>query len=364
MPLNVRLNGCIYGPASERDFRTVFRNDSVPEKVDLRDCCTAVEDQGHIGSCTANAAVGAIEYHYKKRDGRAPDLSRLFVYFNSRRMRGEVMLDNGAQIREAMASLIAFGACREDLWPYNPELFSAEPPKDAYNDAQTHEAIQYARVDGSQGAIAALAKGLPVVFGCVIPQRCYEEATTTGLIPRPMLGEPVMGGHSMLIVGYDKGDRTFLVRNSWGEGWGERGYCRIPFDVMDACTRPEDFWVVAELEKQGGFELVRPARAAAPPRPPAAQAPPADRAAVGSSAAKMRDEIRTSLAADLAASSRKIDSLLGRQGTPAAATAAKVMPCTACTGTGTCPYCQGKKAGCVRCSGTGICQECGGAGVI
>jgi C1A family cysteine protease len=118
----VRLDGCLFGPPSERDYRTVFQDRTVPDRVDLRQYCTRVEDQGQIGSCTANAAVGALEYHHKRRDGRSPDLSRMFVYFNTRRMRGQVVFDTGAQIREAMASLMAFGACREEIWPYDPML--------------------------------------------------------------------------------------------------------------------------------------------------------------------------------------------------------------------------------------------------
>ncbi|RPJ81626.1 MAG: hypothetical protein EHM13_10135, partial [Acidobacteria bacterium] len=307
---DVRIDGCLFGPPSERDYRTVFRDRAVPDSVDLRPHCTAVENQGQIGSCTANAAVGALEYHYKRRDGRSPELSRMFVYYNARRMRGQVMFDTGAHIREAMASLMAFGACCEDLWPYNPMLFALEPTIDAYNDATIHEAIQYARVGGGQGAIQALAQGLPVVFGTVIPQRCYEEAARTGVLPVPTAQERAAaeGGHAMLIVGYDNPRRMFIVRNSWGEDWGERGYCQIPYGVMDSCCRQEDFWVVAELEKAQGFELVRPSRFSGVPAAPAA--PQAQPGGLAATAAKTREQIRSGLEADIAAASKKIDDLL------------------------------------------------------
>jgi hypothetical protein len=318
-----------------------------------------------IGSCTANAAVGALEYHYKRRDGRSPELSRMFVYFNARRMRGQVMMDSGAQIREAMASVMAFGVCREELWPYDPALFAVEPTPDAYNDASIHEAVEYARVDGGQGAISALAEGLPVVFGTTIPMRCYEEAATTGVVPAPRADEradPMQGGHSMLIVGYDNTERMFIVRNSWGEEWGDRGYCKIPFDVMDACSRAEDFWVIAELAKKTGFELVRPGRVAAPARVVGGQA-----GGLSGTVTKMRDEIRASLEADLSTSSRKIDALLSGKartsGAPGQRGAFKmVLPCTACAGSGICPFCHGRK--CARCAQSGACSECGGTGTL
>jgi len=362
---NVRLNGCLFGPPNERDYRTVFQDRSVPDRVDLRQYCTAVENQGQIGSCTANAAVGALEYHHKRRDGHSPDLSRMFVYFNTRRMCGQVFMDTGAQIREAMASLMAFGACREELWPYNPMLFAMEPTPEAYRDATVHEAVQYARVNGGQGAIQALARGLPVVFGTAIPHRCYEEAARTGVLPKPTreeLSVPTQGGHAMLIVGYDNSSRMFIVRNSWGEDWGDHGYCQIPYDVMDACSPAEEFWVVAELEKETGFQLIRPGvtEAAAQPSGP-------NLGGLADTTAKMRDQIRSRLDADLAASSRKIDALLsGRTAAPAAPRERNVgvLPCTACAGSGICHFCHGRNPLCVRCRGNGACPDCRGSGVV
>lgn len=360
----VRLDGCLFGPPSERDYRTVFRDRGVPDRVDLRQYCTAVEDQGQIGSCTANASVGALEFHYKRRDGSAPDLSRMFVYFNARRLRGQVFMDTGAQIREAMASLMAFGACREAIWPYDPMLFALEPPPQAYAEAATHEAVQYARVDGARGAIQALAQGLPVVFGTAIPRRCYDEAAATGVLPEATpeeLATPRQGGHAMLIVGYDNTRRTFLVRNSWGEGWGDHGYCHISYALMEACSPAEEFWVVAELEKAGGFELIRPGREAAAAAPPVPKV-----GGLADTASKLRDQIRSGLEADLAASSKKIEGLLAGKGNAARPPDGykSVMPCVACAGTGICPACHGSRAGCARCRATGSCPDCGGSGVL
>jgi hypothetical protein len=368
---NLRINGCLFGPPSARDFRTAFKDVSLPEVVDLRPYCTAIENQGQIGSCTANAAVGALEYHCKRRDGQSPDLSRLFVYFNARRMRGTVMEDTGAFIREAMASVLAFGACTEESWPYDPFRFAMEPPPDAYAEAIKHEALQYARVDGGQGAILALAQGLPVVFGTVIPERCYVEAAASGVIPPPRADErnaPGQGGHAMLIVGYDNRRRMFIVRNSWGEDWGDRGYCWIPYDVMDECSRPEEFWVVSELEKRAGFQLIRPAGSAPKDEDDEddyygnRRRAGAQPGGLATTAAKMREQIRSGLEADLAASKRKIDGLVNPGG--GAKSGATILPCTACAASGICPFCHGKKPGCVRCHGSGACPECGGTGVM
>lgn len=320
---NVRLDGCQFGPASKKDYRAAFPAANVPDRVDLRQHCTDVEQQGQIGSCTANAVVGAVEYHYKRRDGQSPDLSRMFVYYNTRQMKGAVPFDCGAQIREAMASLLAFGACREEIWPYNPMLFAVRPPQQAYDEAVSHEAVQYARVDGVQGAIAALAQELPVVFGASIPERLFIAAERTGVMPDLTPEErnrQMMGGHSMLLVGYENRERRFIVRNSWGEAWGDRGYCYIPYDVMECCAGPDEYWVIAELEKRQGMRLVRPGRGNVIEvqgdwelvddlgQPRTGRAGDA-----ATTAAKVREDIKSRLDADLAASKKKIDDLLKRR---------------------------------------------------
>ncbi len=322
----------------------------------MRQYCTAVEDQGQLGSCTANATVGALEFLYKKRDGQSPDLSRLFVYYNSRRMRGTTSQDSGAYICDAMASVLAFGACRENIWPYNISTFTMEPNQQAYQEAMMHEAIEYSRVDAVEGSVAALAGGFPVVFGTRIPERCYQEAATTGVFPIPS-DEEIQnnqgGGHCMLLIGYDKPKQIFIVRNSWGQAWGDHGYCYIPFEVIGKCSPPEGFWIIGELAKPGNFSVVRPGRAAAAPKPFAApSATPSS--GLSEKAAKMREEIRASLDAEIDASSRRIEKILsGTTGDKKRALGGPLRD----------------EEDCPWCNGTGevdgeVCQHCGGTGKV
>ena len=422
---SMNLKGCLFGPPSPKDFRTTFRDASVPDQVDLRQYCTAVENQGHLGSCTANATVGALEFLYKKRDGQSPDLSRLFVYYNSRRMRGTTNQDSGAYICDAMSSVLSFGACQEGIWPYNIAVFTNEPSQNAYQEAQLHEAIEYSRVDGVDGTIPALASGFPVVFGTVIPEKCYEDATKTGVMPIPSDDQirTATGGHCMLIVGYDKPQKRFIVRNSWGTEWGDRGYCYIPFEVIQKCSRPEDFWIIGELAKPANLSVVRPGKAAARPfaAPSTVSAPtPVQTSGLADKAAKMREEIRASLDAEIDASNRRIEKILSGSTTDkksapggplrdeeecpwcngtgevdgevcqhcggtgkvnvvenrprsgrAASTTSRVArgyretaTCPTCGGDGNCPSCSGKGTDCQRCGGTGKCPVCGGTGTV
>ena len=241
---------------------------SVPSSVDLRPFCTPVFDQGQIGSCTANAAAGMLEYHNKRSFGKETPLSRLFIYKATRDlMQSEG--DSGAYIRTAMGSLALCGAPPEKYWAYIEGMLDSAPPAFCYAYASNYQALQYFRLDEKavgipskeKGATLAeikgtLASSLPVMFGF----RVYESikgATADGRIPYPARGESLLGGHAVLAVGYDDSMRigtgdnekvgAFLIRNSWGEGWGEKGYGWLPYEYLLGGLA-EDFWCLVKAE--------------------------------------------------------------------------------------------------------------------
>src|SRR6266545_260207 len=89
----------------------------LPAKVDLRGQCPDVYDQGQLGSCTANAIGGALEFDQMKQKQRRPFTpSRLFIFFNERKIEGTVDSDSGAQIRDGVKSVAQQGACKETTW--------------------------------------------------------------------------------------------------------------------------------------------------------------------------------------------------------------------------------------------------------
>jgi len=285
--LGRRVDGWLRDAPSPKDFRATPNLTSLPRDVDLRNHCGHVEDQGQIGSCVANAAVGALEYQHRKAGKPAVELSRMFVYFNARRMRGTQDRDSGLSIAEGMAAFLAYGAPPEDAWPYDPNLLTRTPDDAAYTKAAENVPPEYARVDGLENTKGALAQQFPVVFGISLPTRCYEEAGKSGVIPTPTSAEldkaKREGGHSMLLVGYDLSAGHFLVRNSWGQNWGDKGYCRIALDAFDAAVDPASTWILGKLE---AFTVLRPQRKAV-------------EGGVRDMAAKMRTEIRDGLTKDI-----------------------------------------------------------------
>jgi len=201
-------------------------------RADLRQWCSPVEDQGDIGSCTAQAVVGALEYFERKSRGVHVDASRLFLYKATRRYLGW-QGDTGAFVRSAIKALRLFGACPEIYWPQDPQRFDEEPEAFHYSLAQNFKALEYFRLDQSAEHLkSALDSGLPFVFGFTCFSSLFDPAVShSGVVPYPGPEDSVEGGHAVVAVGYS--DSHVLFRNSWGEGWGQSGYGYLPWSYFD-----------------------------------------------------------------------------------------------------------------------------------
>jgi C1A family cysteine protease len=66
----------------------------------------------------------------------------------------------------------------------------------------------------------------------------------TGIVPMPSPQEQLLGGHCVVAVGYDDAQQRFIVRNSWGEGWGKNGYCTMPYAYLTDTDLSSDFWTI------------------------------------------------------------------------------------------------------------------------
>lgn len=225
-----------------------FAQKELPIRVDLRHHMTAVEAQGEIGSCTANAMAGAYEYLAKRTLGEAGDVSRLFIYYNARSLDNETDQDEGTTILNCIKVLQEMGTCPESVWPYDPESVFEEPHSEAYEAALNFRLEEAERIEVDLHAMKhCLAEGYPFAFGLPLFESFMREGNKGIPMPKPDR-EQYIGGHAMLCVGYSEAQKVFVVRNSWGEDWGDRGYCYIPYDYL---ANPEfndgDCWVVRSV---------------------------------------------------------------------------------------------------------------------
>lgn len=223
----------------------------LPAKTDLRKHCPAVYDQGQLGSCTANAIAGAIQYDRLKQKLKPSFIpSRLFIYYNERVMENSVQSDAGAQIRDGIKSVAKQGDCPEKEWPYVITKFTEKPAAACYKDALKYQAVQYQRVPQILNQLkGCLASGYPFVFGFSVYES-FESAQVAndGIANMPSINDRLLGGHAVLAVGYDDSTQRFIVRNSWSDTWGIKGYFTLPYAYLTDPNLADDFWTIRLME--------------------------------------------------------------------------------------------------------------------
>lgn len=250
--------------ARDVPFAAIFRVPrALPPSMDLRAGCSPVERQGDLGSCTAQALVGALEFLElksckianlpaapKSKIGNSfNDLSRLFVYYNERAAMGTVQEDSGAMLRVGIKTLKAMGVCRESLWPYEISRFAEKPANICYREAAGHQVTAYQRLSALSDMKACLAMGLPFVFGFAVYEHVMSATVKrTGRLNLPKKNERMLGGHAVMAVGYNDRARMVLFRNSWGVAWGCSGYGEMPYAYLESRELSDDFWCIQDTE--------------------------------------------------------------------------------------------------------------------
>ncbi len=233
---------------------------STPASVDLRTWCSPIEDQGRIGSCTAHAGVGMMEYYERRAFGKHLDASRLFLYKVTRNLLG-FRGDDGAYLRDTMKGMVLFGVPPEKYWPYHTNKYNEEPSAFCYSFAQNYQAVRYYRLDSPDTKPADalknvkrfLAAELPAMFGFSVYSSIPDLGDGKGEISFPGAGDSLEGGHAVLAVGYDdkkkigKDKGALLIRNSWGTRWGDQGYGWLPYAYVEAGLA-DDFWSMVKAE--------------------------------------------------------------------------------------------------------------------
>jgi C1A family cysteine protease len=225
----------------------------LPTHVNLISGCPPVCDQGSLGSCTANAIGALYEFVQRKETKNFFMPSRLFIYYNERVIENTVAVDAGARIRDGMKSVNKTGVCPETDWPYVVSRFAKKPSTDCYEEASEHKVIAYKRLTQELVQLkTCLAEGYPFVFGFTVFDSFVSTAVAnTGLVPLPTKTEKVRGGHAVTCVGYDDDRQAFLVRNSWGSGWGITGYCWMPYAYVTDIYMAADFWTIRQTTDSG-----------------------------------------------------------------------------------------------------------------
>jgi len=218
-----------------------------PATKNLRPYCSPIEDQGNLGSCTAHAGVGLMEWFQKRVYGKHLDMSRSFLYKVARKLVG-IVGDEGCYLRTTMQAMLMLGTPPEKLWPYKVADFDREPDAFIYALAHKFQAYSYYRLSTPgksqlETLLQHLAGGLPFMFGFTV----FSSISNDGWIPVPSPSDSVEGGHAVMAVGYDDSKQALLIRNSWGASWGWDGYGWLPYWYVTQGLA-DDFWGLTKAD--------------------------------------------------------------------------------------------------------------------
>jgi C1A family cysteine protease len=284
-----RSYGWLKDPVDPRDQKYVPSPDvlkALATSVDMRPQDGPIFNQGSLGSCTANGWLGLFMFIHKKQYGDTYVGSRLQLYLDERKLNGNQNSDTGAYVRDGAKCLASIGVCPETMWPYDISKFSQDPPPECYTEAAKNKIVTYLSLTQDINHLkACLTEGHPFVFGFSVAES-FENAsvTRTGIVPMPQPGEQILGGHCIEALGYVDGDgqvtmfrrrgllasishtlrlltgsrffsvqppkNVFICRNSWGTGWGDNGYCYLPFEFMTDSKWCSDFWTVSSVTRE------------------------------------------------------------------------------------------------------------------
>ena len=247
MKRHVQSYGWIPDRPDHRDFlySAIAPRIKLPSKIDLRTQCSPIENQGHLGSCTANALAGHVQFLEKISGQAYKDLSRLFIYYNERALEGTIGFDSGAMIRDGIKVLAKYGVCPESTWPYDITKFTNKPTAACYKQGLKYRIKSYHSLQTLDELLNCLAEGFPFVFGFTVYESFESiKVAQTGIAPMPKKSEKTLGGHAVMAVGYDQKIKRFIVRNSWGTEWGQQGYFTLPYAYIE--TLASDFWTIRQ----------------------------------------------------------------------------------------------------------------------
>lgn len=217
--LPVKRNHLDYGVASVPNLAT-----ALPPSVDLEPDCGPVKNQGDLGACTAFAGTGMREFLARRYQARQPILSPMFLYYKERELDGDLGEgDSGSTGRTCCRVLASVGVCVESDDPYAPSDYQTPPTDAQVADALAYKGGSYHSISNVQDMKSCLASGYANIIGFTV-YSSFESIGPDGIMPVPnKTAESILGGHEVLVIGYDDSRQAFKVRNSWGSDWGASG---------------------------------------------------------------------------------------------------------------------------------------------
>jgi len=224
---------------------------ALPASVDLRPTMPAVYNQGNIGSCVGNGVAAAFQFEQIKQKKKDFIPSRLFIYFGARKIEGTENEDAGCMVRDGVKVTVDSGVCPETMWQYIESKFKDKPTDNCFKEALNNQVLKYLRISPHNlyEVKHCLSDGYPIIFGFSVYESFMSaETAKTGIAKMPQPNEQSIGGHCAVICGYSDEKQALLVRNSWGDQWGLKGYFWLPYGYVTTDGLSNDYWTIRLVE--------------------------------------------------------------------------------------------------------------------
>lgn len=213
----------------------------LPERASIKDRFGRVYHQRY-SDCTANAVLACDAYYYHKKRWMP---STVFTYYNQKKKidKTDMSDDGGSSVESALNAVRKFGACNSKVWS-NDKPFNEKPTLEAYTDGlKGHEVTKYYQVRTLGQIRQALSHGYPVVVAVAWLFDFMNKYYTLNDVSKER-AKKCDSGHAIVIVGYNDSVERFEIRNSWGEGWGNKGYGYIMYETMNNIIWWDDSYTV------------------------------------------------------------------------------------------------------------------------
>ncbi len=208
---------------------------ALPSYLDLRTSgyVTAVKNQGNCGSCWAFATTGALESYALMNSGASAAINLSEQVLVSCGGAGSC---SGGYIDDASDFIRYTGLPTETCYPYLATNGSCTNACANWK-LSTEDIATWAWVTTSSPTTTAIKQALATYGPLVTTMRVYGDFFSYKSGVYSQVSGTYRGGHAILIVGYDDANSCFIVKNSWGTGWGESGYFRIAYSQLSSVVQ-------------------------------------------------------------------------------------------------------------------------------
>lgn len=237
-----------------RDIKYQRSNKELLKKVDLTPSLNDIYDQEDLNASSAFNVISLIEYNRELNGLKDTRLSPLFLYYCARRLERTVKFDSGCSLRSCFKAAIRFGCIGEDFVPYITNQYNAKIQPHIWRRAHKDLEFSYTRLNHyTDDPLDCLSNGHPFIFGITVHSSFKPDES--GIIPLPShKRDHILGYQAMQCVGYTDTDLHkgyFIVKNTWGRSWGNKGFCLMPANMLMHNPDAFDFWTIRPLDENG-----------------------------------------------------------------------------------------------------------------